>query len=317
VTAVIFGGTGFIGQHLARWLVDRGETAVLLADIAPPVRALDEHVRYVPCDVREPIGFDPPSNPTVYNLAAVHRTPGHLDHEYFDTNVAGAQNIVAFCDRAGATRLTFTSSIAVYGPSESPVTEATAPHPTSAYGASKLEAERIHTEWLENDRNRKLVIVRPGTIFGPGEGGNFTRLATTLARRRFVYPGRRDTVKACGYVEDLLESLRFAEGLAAPGVTYNFGFAQPPTIEEVCSAFVTVGGFATPRVTIPTGVMLAAAKTLTIMGASDYNAERVLKLVRSTYIVPASLISANFPYRFNLESALADWYQREPAGQFV
>lgn len=317
MNAVIFGGTGFIGQHLARWLVANGMSSVLLADIVPPSQALPNEIRFTKCDVRNPITLESPAKPIVYNLAAVHRTPGHADHEYFDTNVAGARNVVDFCVRSGAARVTFTSSISVYGPSESPITESTLPQPSTAYGSSKLEAEHIHTAWSQQASNRRLVIVRPGTIFGPGEGGNFTRLASTIARRRFVYPGRRDTVKACGYIVDLLESLRFAETFALPTVTYNFGFPQPPTIEEVCRAFASVGRFPTPRFTIPTSLMLAAAKTLVMFGASDYNPERVLKLVRSTYVVPELLLNMRYPYCFDLESAFADWYQSEPVGKFV
>jgi hypothetical protein len=46
--------------------------------------------------------------------------------------------------------------------------------------------------------------VRPGVVHGLAERGNFTR---ALKGRRFVYPGRTDTVKACGYVDDLISSM--------------------------------------------------------------------------------------------------------------
>lgn len=315
--AVIFGGTGFIGHHLARWLADRGARRIILADLAPPRQGLPEPAEFVECDVREPIGLTVEPGTVAFNLAAVHRTPGHEDHEYFDTNVAGAQHVVDFCERSGIERLFFTSSIAVYGPSEDPITERTPPRPTIAYGHSKLEAERTHARWAERGSGRTLVTVRPGTVFGPGEGGNFTRLADALAKRRFVYPGRRDTIKACGYVEDLIESMWFAESLASPTITYNFGLARPPTIEDVCTAFCEVGGFPQPRLVAPKPAIIAAAGALKRLGASSFDPERVLKLVRSTHIVPQVLIDRGYPYRFDLRSAFADWHSREPAGQFL
>src|SRR5256885_10959409 len=55
---------------------------------------------------------------SVFNLAAVHRTPGHPDHEYYDTNVAGALNVTAWCESQEIDSLAFTSSISVYGPTE-------------------------------------------------------------------------------------------------------------------------------------------------------------------------------------------------------
>jgi hypothetical protein len=57
-----------------------------------------------------------------------------------------------------------------------------------------------------------------------------------------AYPGRRDTVKSCGYVGDLVESLFFMREHAAPAVTYNFSYAPPPTIEQVCDALSRSGG---------------------------------------------------------------------------
>lgn len=315
--AVIFGGAGFIGRHLANWLAHRGARRVLVADVAPPSYPLPDVAEFVECDVRRPVTLSIGPDAVVFNLAAVHRTPGHPDHEYFDTNVPGARHVVDFCERSHVSRLFFTSSIAVYGPSEDPTDERTPPRPTTAYGRSKLEAEAIHRAWVERAPGRRLVTVRPGTVFGPGEGGNFTRLADALARRRFAYPGRRDTIKACGYVEDLMGSMVFAESLAAPTVTYNFGFAAPPTIEDVCLAFCRVGGFPRPRIVVPTPLMMSAAAALKRLGASAFDPERVVKLVRSTHIVPQVLIDHGYRYRFDLEGALADWHARDPAGRFV
>ena len=314
---VIFGGTGFVGHHLADWLERRGAERIMLADIAPPRRPVHHPIQFIPCDVRKPISLTVESDTTVFNLAAIHRTPGHADTEYFETNVAGAKNVLEFCQRSGISRVFFTSSIAVYGPSEAPVTESTRPRPGTAYGRSKLEAEEIHSSWAEDAGGRRLVTTRPGTVFGPGEGGNFTRLAAALEKRRFGYPGRRDTVKACGYVTDLLESLLFVERRAAPVITYNFALPKPPTIEEVCDAFCKVGGFPRPRAVVPTNLLLATAKLLSGLGVSDFNFERVMKLVQSTNIVPQVLMDEGYPYRFDLEVALADWIAKPPEGRFV
>jgi nucleoside-diphosphate-sugar epimerase len=289
----------------------------VIADIVPPASPLPASIQYVECDVRQPIAIDVEPGTTVYNLAAVHRTPGHPDHEYFETNVLGAHNVVDFARTRDVERLFFTSSIAVYGPSEVPVTETTPLMPEIAYGYSKLHAERIHVAWAREQSDRKLVVVRPGTVFGPGEGGNFTRLAAALAKRRFVYPGRRDTLKACGYVFDLIATLDFAAGIAGAIVTYNFGFPRPPSIEDVCEAFCKVGGYPEPRLVAPARVLLAAGTVLTYVGVSNFNADRVRKLMRSTNIVPELLARQGYAYQFDLETAFTDWLQRSPNGTFT
>jgi len=314
----VFGGAGFIGRHLAHALVARGHRRVFLCDIAAPQWPTTEEMAFHQLDVRRPIelaGIDEP--PLVFDLAAVHRTPGHEDHEYHETNERGAEHVVAFCERHDVTELWFTSSIAVYGPTEDAVTEQSPLRPASAYGRSKAAAEAIHEEWARARPGRHLVTVRPGTVFGPGEGGNFTRLAWALKRRRFLYPGRRDTIKACGYVGELVESLLYMRRHAEPTITYNFSYGPPPTIEEVCAAFAEVGSLPRPLGTVPLRPVLAAARLLHGAGIESFRPERVHKLNRSTNIQPGVLLELGYPYRTTLRSGLAAWRDAEPAGEFV
>ena len=317
--AVLVGGAGFIGRHLAHALVARGHERVILCDIAAPRWSMSEEMEYLQRDVRRPlqIGRLGGARPLVFNLAAVHRTPGHEDREYHETNEQGAREVVAFCERHDVEDLWFTSSIAVYGPTEAPVTEASPLRPQSAYGRSKLAAETIHEEWARGRPGRRLVTVRPGTVFGPGEGGNFTRLAWALKRRRFVYPGRRDTIKSCGYVGDLVESLFFMHRHAEPAVTYNFSYDPPPTIEQVCEAFQEVGNLPAPLGTVPLPPILAVARVLHAAGFEAFQPERVRKLDRSTNIQPRRLAEAGFPYATSLRTGLAAWRDATPAGEFV
>ncbi len=316
--AVIFGGAGFIGRHLARALLERGIGPVLLGDVKAPEGELLDGEVFRWCDVRRPIELtEVAARPLVFNLAAVHRTPGHPDHEYHETNESGARHVVAFCERHGVDQLWFTSSIAVYGPSEEPRTEASPLAPTTAYGRSKVAAEAIHAGWAAGGEGRRLTVVRPGTVFGPGEQGNFTRLARALRRRRFLYPGRTDVRKSCGYVDDLVASMLFMAERADPVALYNFSYAPPPTIEQVCSAFATAGGLPRPVGVLPLNAILPVARGLTAAGLTTFHPDRVRKLVRSTNIVPAELTAARYPWQTGLESAIARWRAAEPAGQFV
>lgn len=316
--AYLFGGAGFIGRHLAHALVARGHRPVVLCDLAPPRWPTLPEMSFRDCDVRRPVELDEVgASALVFNLAAVHRTPGHADHEYHETNELGARHVTEFCDREGVADLWFTSSIAVYGATEAPVTEASPLQPGSAYGRSKAAAEATHEQWARARAGRRVVIVRPGTIFGPGEGGNFTRLAWALKRRRFLYPGRRDTIKSCGYVGDLVESLFFMRQHAAPTITYNFSYTPPPTIEEVCAAFVEVGQLPRPLGTVPLRPMLAASRVLHRAGVESFRPERVEKLNRSTNILPTVLAECGFAYQTTLRTGLAAWRDADPAGEFV
>jgi nucleoside-diphosphate-sugar epimerase len=322
---IIFGGEGFIGRHLAQHLLsNKPEAEVVSIDLAESERGVGSGRRFVRGDVREEafgvgqsalVSEDGASSqsPVIFNFAAVHRTPGHPEHEYFETNLKGAENVCEFARKTGARTIVFTSSIAPYGASESLKTEETLPLPNTAYGISKLVAEHIHRTWqAERPDERRLVIVRPGVVFGPGEGGNVTRLAAALAKRRFVYPGRKDTIKACIYVKDVARLIAEMAARAEPGVfLYNLTYEPAPTIEEICAAICRVTGAPEPKFMVPGAVLKAAAAALGTVQAfagEGFHPDRVRKLMISNNISGKRLIADGYRLQFPLEDALRDWW---------
>ena len=61
------------------------------------------------------------------------------------------------------------------------------PMPDTAYGISKLVAEKIHQIWQKDDDNKKLITIRPGVVFGPGEDGNVPRLIKAIKNNYFLH----------------------------------------------------------------------------------------------------------------------------------
>lgn len=316
---VVFGGSGFIGQHLVDKVakyVDR----VVVADIVPP-RSQPSNATFEWCDVRDPISIRPDLKfDVVYLLAAIHRTPGHQPHEYYETNVNGAHNVIAWCEAGGGDTMIFTSSISVYGPSEQRKTEASVTAPTSDYGRSKLMAETLLRGWFHrNPVQRKLAIVRPAVVFGPGERGNFTRLAEALRRRRFMYAGRRDVVKGCGYVSDLVRALEFATERDERELILNYCYPDAYTIEDICRAFSKVAAYEPPRTLPPfaVGALKGLLRTVKPADRGSLSAARIAKLSESTSIVPERLLQLGFEWETDLESGLRAWQSAPPPGVFV
>jgi nucleoside-diphosphate-sugar epimerase len=320
---IVFGGAGFIGTHLLRRLAaDARYSDLYCLDVAEPKNPV-AGVRYVKCDVRNAIPPDlcGQGEADIFNLAAVHTTPGHEDWEYFWTNVSGAVNVCDFATSIGANRITFTSSISVYGPAEEPKDEDCELVPESAYGRSKSLAENVHKLWQsERGHERIVTIVRPAVIYGAGEHGNFTRLARLMQRGLFVYPGRTDTVKACGYVEDLVSSMFYVQSRNTGLNIYNFCYPQAYTTEQICASFSEVAHFKKPSIVIPTFAIMAAAVFFELLNAvgikTSINRARVSKLLHSTNIVPRQLMQSGFQYAFDLKSSLAHWKASSPAHSF-
>ena len=312
--AIVFGGAGFIGCHLLKRLAaEQVYDKLHSVDIVAP-RFSVPGVDLVHFDIRQPI---PPKlcgeGPfDIYNLAAVHTTPGHEDWEYFWTNVHGATNVCRFASEIGAERILFTSTMMVYGPTEAPKDEEAVLEPVNAYGRSKILAEGIHSLWqAERPQSRRLTVVRPGVIYGLEERGNFTRLSQALKGRRFFFPGRTDTIKACGYVEDLVSSMLYMQERNEAVTLYNFCHPERYTIADICTTFASVGGYPKPRFVIPFWVLGLAAFGFEVLSAlglkSDINRARVRKLYESTNMVPRRLPEAGFAYAYDLKSGLEDW----------
>jgi nucleoside-diphosphate-sugar epimerase len=306
---IVFGGAGFIGHHLLKRLqMTLGDRLISVDRRAPKFRV--ENVEYLTADVRDLSQFKiQGSIRKIYNLAAVHTTPGHPSHEYYETNIGGATEITAFARRHNVNQIIFTSSISVYGPGEDRKDETTKPTPESSYGWSKWLAEGIHRSWLQEHEERSLIIVRPAVIFGPHENGNFTRMASLLRKGFFVYPGRTDTIKACFYVEDLLNAFDYAEETNERYVLFNGCYPDRYTIKQIVTTFRQSYFSTAKEYTIPFTVVKAAAKALKPFSSLGLgiHPDRVNKLVRSTDIYPGWLISQGMGKGNRLPDAIEHW----------
>ena len=331
---VLFGGTGFIGTHLATHLLSSGRAEqVWLADfrLTPcttwpsdlQTHQKNGRVHCVALDVRQPITHPdlPQEVDLVVNLAAVHREPGHEPHEYFATNLPGADNVSAWAEKAQCPRMLFTSSIAPYGPTEDHKDEASLPVPISPYGASKLAAEKIHLGWQRAEKNRKLVIVRPGVVFGPGEGGNVTRMIRAVLKRYFFYMGNQHTRKAGGYVKELCHALTWVmdwqDRTGTDVSLFNFSMDPAPTVEDYVNTIFRVAKVRHFIPSVPYALLLGASYPIEALSRplglhQPISPVRIRKLVRSNNIVPGFLRAQGYPYQYTLERALTDWFQDRP-----
>jgi nucleoside-diphosphate-sugar epimerase len=326
---VVFGGSGFIGGFFARLMLDRGlADKVFIYDNEPlsskasdfrqTLLGGDDRIVFVEGDVRQVISWipDEPIN-LVANFAAVHREPGHEDFEYYQTNLLGAENVCAFAERVSCERMIFTSSISPYGPSEEEKDETSLPVPSTAYGGSKLAAEKIHQIWQAKDSaRRRLVIARPGVVFGPGEGGNVSRLIKAVLGRYFFYMGNRDTRKAGTYVKELCNAMLWVlenqDKHHEQVSLFNMSMNPGPSIQEYVDTICNVAGVRRFVPGVPYKLLLVVSYCIDLFAKPlgiqhPFSPVRIRKLVRSNNILPRYLEAKGYPYQYTLRSAFDDW----------
>jgi GlcNAc-P-P-Und epimerase len=313
---VIFGGAGYIGTHLARHLLSTGAVdRVHLADIRQPLHA-SENTSASITDVRKPIPATLiAETPTwIFNFAAVHREPGHQAYEYFDTNLAGARNVCAYAAAVGCKNIYFTSSISVYGPTTGPTPEEARICPITPYGGSKYPAELIHEAWLAGDADRRLVICRPGVVYGPGDPGNMLRMIKAIKRGYFAYPGSPNLYKSYAYIYGLLESIDFATRQDSRLFVYNYVETPTEPLGELVRQTKAFVGSNAPVFRIPLALLSpAAAVAQSVLGTSNpIHPVRVRKAAMSTHIVPGVLQKLGFEFRYPFLKSLEHWRSIAP-----
>lgn len=175
-TVLITGGTGFLGVHLARFLIKKKYKVILLDTAALTADDLQKKVEVVSIDIRNKKDVQKffEKNKIDYVVHAAAALPIHNNKKYiFSVNVDGTKNILEASLKTKVKRLTFISTTAMYGiPDDLPERETSALHPIGYYGESKAQGEKLCMQYFK--KGLSVNIIRPKTFLGPERLGVFT-----------------------------------------------------------------------------------------------------------------------------------------------
>ena len=248
--AIVTGGAGFIGSHVADALVARGDDVHVLDNLATGRREnVPEGAELVDRDVREPLEelFDATRPEVCFHLAAQADVRVSVERPDYDAdvNVLGTIRVLEASRRHG-TQVVFSSTGgAIYGECDGPAPETAPLRPLSPYGAAKLAGEEYLATY-----NRLYgsghVSLRYGNVYGPrqdphGEAGVVAIFLGRLAageRPRIFGDGRqtRDYVS----VGDVVAATLAACGRA--GGVFNVGTGVETSVLELFDACRRITG---------------------------------------------------------------------------
>jgi UDP-glucose 4-epimerase len=170
--SLVTGGAGFMGSHVAEHLLKMGHTVVVIDDLSGGfVDNVPDGVVFVEGSIldHESINrlFEKYSFKYVYHLAAyAAEGMSHFIKRFnYENNLVGSVNLINACVNYDINCLVFTSSIAVYGAGQSPMTEDMAPLPEDSYGIAKLAVEQ-ELKVSHHMFGLDYIIFRPHNVYG-------------------------------------------------------------------------------------------------------------------------------------------------------
>lgn len=255
--AVVTGGAGFMGSHVAERLVRAGDEVLVIDDLSGGFRDnIPEGAQFaersITGDIDDVVRRFRPD--VVYHLAAyaAEGLSHHIPVFNYTNNVTGTANVLAASFRAGARHFVFTSSIAVYGhpDGDAPFSEATPAHPVDPYGIAKLACEQHVRAFEQYYGGPSYTIFRPHNVFGPRQNiadpyrnvvGIF--MAAALEGRPMPVFGDGTQTRSFSYIDVVAEAIAQAPRVeAARNQVINIGGDEPMSVRELARQIARVLG---------------------------------------------------------------------------
>jgi len=252
---LVTGVAGFIGSHVARHCINMGMEVVGLDDLSGGFKDnIPEKTRFIHMSINDEIEisniFEQEKFDYVYHLAA-YAAEG-LSHFIrlfnYKNNVLGSMNLLNASILTGVKCFIFTSSIAVYGRNQLPMTEDLIPQPVDPYGIAKYAVE-LDLRAAKDMFGINYIIFRPHNVYGENQNiadkyrnvvGIF--MNQVLKNQPMTIFGDGQQTRAFSYIDDVAPVIAKAPLVPqAYNEIFNIGADTPTSVlalaHEVARAF--------------------------------------------------------------------------------
>lgn len=248
-TVLVTGGAGFIGSHVVRHCLDMGFEVIVLDDLSG---GFEDHIpagaTFVKGSVFDEVLVEDLFNQYkfdyVYHLAA-YAAEGlsHFIRRFnYNNNLVGSINLINESVKHKVKCFVFTSSIAVYGAGQLPMTESTVPQPEDPYGVSKYAVE-LDLKAAHEMFGLNYVIFRPHNVYGENQniGDKYRNVIGIFMNQ--IMQGKQLTIfgdgtqtRAFSYIDDV--AIPIAKCVDVPdsyNEIFNIGADKPYSVNELAT----------------------------------------------------------------------------------
>jgi UDP-glucose 4-epimerase len=249
---LITGGSGFIGHHLVRRLLDRGDDVVVLDDFSTGLEwrlaPYLDRISLIRGSILERVDLDraAASCEVILHEAAVASVAQSLLDPWRtnEVNVGGTIEVVLAAHRTGVRRVVLAGSSSVYGATEDlPCRESQRATPQSPYGASKLASEHfLHA--LGQAHGVETAALRYFNVYGSGQDPSQEYSAVIPRFITAILAGERPTIYGDGeisrdfiHVDDVVDANLLAASPSTPsGLTANIATGTSVSLLDLLAA---------------------------------------------------------------------------------
>jgi len=263
--ALVTGATGFVGWHVARGLLERGDRVRVLVRDRARLKELED-AEVVQGDLRDPGSLEEAVEgcSVVFHVAADYRLWTREPEEMFRSNVNGTRHLLEAARRSGIERVVYTSTVGCIGVPKQGIGDEQTPvgieDMQGPYKRSKFLAEKVALEFGES--GFPVVIVNPTAPVGDHDFKPTPTGKMVVDFIRGAMPAFMDTGLNVVDVRDVAQGHLAACDRGRMGERYILG-AENLTLEKIFATLAIAVGRPAPKLRIPYAVAYAAGAVST------------------------------------------------------
>lgn len=214
---LVFGGRGFIGQHLTKQLLDKKYDVLVLANIDIEVKSFSyvhkitkiKKIKYTYTGIKKALRlFSPDTIIFLSGNPSFESSKHKFEYDLQTTNITISNILDSIIDLKLNSNFWFGSSVAVYGNNPKKLTEKSPSEPISYYGLSKSLAEK-QCKYYSKKYNLNIGVIRIFSTYGPGLKRQivYEAIKKFMGKAPYNFYGTGKEIRDIIYVDDLVNGI--------------------------------------------------------------------------------------------------------------
>ena len=249
----VTGGAGFIGSHLVKNLVERGNEIIVIDNLntgkKKNVKKNLKKINFSEVDIRDFSTIEDilKNVDGIFHEAALASVQDsfRIPDEFFEVNVNGTENIFKIGKKLGI-KIVYASSSSVYGnPIRIPIKESDGKNPFNPYAKTKLEGDKLAEKYAKN--GLKVIGLRYFNVFGPRQSKEYAGVIKLFLER--IQQGLSPLINGDGlqvrdfvYVDDVVNANILAMESNIDGEFFNIGTNSTISVLDLANIIIKFSG---------------------------------------------------------------------------